>query len=78
MRALWSQPIQSIHSSSHQKRTRRSGHVSVLGDKYVPVPVYVTSVDVVRALQASDWLEADAGGFVWHDVDQAVLEFVAR
>lgn len=47
-------------------------------DEYIPVSVYVTGIDVVRPLQASDWLEADAGGFIGHDVDQSVLEFVAR
>lgn len=59
-------------------RTRGSGHISVSREENTPVSVYVAGVDVVGALQASDWLEADAGGFVGHDVDQSVLEFVAR
>ena len=47
-------------------------------DENIPVSVYVAGVDVVGAFQASDWLQADPGGFVGHDVDQSVLEFVAR
>lgn len=46
-------------------------------EENTPVSIYITGVDVVGALQASDWLEADAGSFIGHNVDQSVLEFVA-
>jgi len=45
--------------------------------KNIPVSVYVTGIDVVGALQASDWLQAYASGFIGHNVHQSVLEFVA-
>lgn len=61
--------------------TKRSGHISVFLSfcgGCIPVSVNVAGVDVVGALQASDWLQADPGGFIGHDVDQSVLELVAR
>ena len=65
---------------THQATIRgRGGQVTlVFLEENVPVSVYVTGVYVVGTLQASDWLETDAGGFIGHDVDQSVLEFVAR
>lgn len=60
------------------RRTRRSGQISVSWDQNVPVPVYVTGIDIVGALQASDWLQTDAGCLIGHDVYQSVLEFVTR
>lgn len=44
----------------------------------LPVAVDKAGVDVVRALHASDGLQADPGGLVGHDVDKAILELVAR
>lgn len=44
----------------------------------LPVSVNEAGVDVVGSLQASDWLQADARGLVGHDVDQPILELVAR
>lgn len=44
---------------------------------FLPVSVDEAGVDVVGSFQASDWLQADAGGLVGHDVDQPVLELVA-
>lgn len=69
-------PIHSLIKPSYEDEGVRSNQR--LGEENTPVSVYVTGVDVVGALQASDWLEADAGCFIGHDVDQSVLEFVAR
>lgn len=44
---------------------------------FSPVSVDEAGVDVIGSFQASDWLQADAGGLVGHDVDQPVLELVA-
>lgn len=41
-----------------------------------PVSIDEAGVDVVRALNTSDWLQADPCGLKRHDVAQAVLEFV--
>lgn len=43
-----------------------------------PISIDEAGVNVVRALNPSDWLQADAGGLKRHDVHQAVLEFVTR
>lgn len=43
----------------------------------VPVTVYKAGVDVVRALHASDGLQAHACALVWHDVHQPVFKLVA-
>lgn len=43
----------------------------------LPVPVYEAGVDVIRALDAPDGLQTDSCQLVWHDVHEAVLEFVA-
>lgn len=42
-----------------------------------PVAIDAAGIDVVGALDATDGLQADAAGLKRHDVDQAVLEFVA-
>lgn len=44
---------------------------------HLPVSINKAGVDVVRAIEASDWLQAHSGGLIWHDVYQPVLEFVA-
>lgn len=43
----------------------------------LPVPVYEAGVDVIGALDAPDGLQTDSCQLVWHDVHEAVLEFVA-
>ena len=43
-----------------------------------PVSIDEAGVDVVRALHSSDWLQTHARGLVGHDVDQSVLELIAR
>lgn len=42
-----------------------------------PVTVNAAGVDIVRALNATNGLEADTSGLKRHDVDQTVLELVA-
>lgn len=44
---------------------------------HLPVSVDKTGIDVVRPLHSPDGLKADPRGLVWHDVDKAILEFVA-
>lgn len=43
----------------------------------LPVSINEAGIDVVGSLQTSDWLQADAGGLIGHDVDQPILELVA-
>lgn len=43
----------------------------------LPVSINKAGIDVVRAIEASDWLQAHTGGLIWHDVYQPVLELVA-
>lgn len=45
---------------------------------FLPVSINEAGIDVVRSFQASDWLQADARGLIGHDVDQPILELVAR
>lgn len=42
-----------------------------------PVSINEASVDVVRSLHSSDWLQTHTRGLVGHDVHQPVLELVA-
>lgn len=42
-----------------------------------PVAINAAGVDVVRALDATDGLQANTSGLKRHDVDQAVLKLVA-
>lgn len=44
---------------------------------YWPVTINAAGVDIVRALNATNRLEADTSGLKRHDVDQTVLELVA-
>ena len=44
----------------------------------LPVPIYEAGIDVIGALNTPDGLQTDSGQLVWHDVHEAVLEFVAR
>lgn len=44
----------------------------------LPVAIYEAGIDVVRALDTADGLQADSRQLVRHDVHKAVLEFVAR
>lgn len=43
-----------------------------------PVAIDEAGVDVVRALDTPDGLQADTRALVWQDVYQAVLKLVAR
>jgi len=43
-----------------------------------PVSVDEARVDVIRSFDASDWLQAHSGALVRQDINQAVLELVAR
>lgn len=45
---------------------------------HIPVSVDEAGVNVVGPLHASDWLQTHTAGLEGHDVDQSVLEFVAR
>lgn len=42
----------------------------------VPVSIDEAGIDVVGALQPSDWLKAHSSSLIRHDVHQAVLELV--
>ncbi len=66
----WERTRVHLHTHKHT-RTDRSGLLCS------PVSVDEAGVDVVRALDSSDWLQTDARGLVGHDVNQSVLEFVA-
>lgn len=44
----------------------------------LPVPIYEAGIDVIGALDTPDGLQTDSCQLVWHDVHEAVLEFVAR
>lgn len=43
----------------------------------LPVPINEAGIDVIRALNTPDGLQANSCQLVWHDVHEAVLEFVA-
>lgn len=43
-----------------------------------PVSINKAGIDVIGALNSSDWLQTDTCGLVGHDVNQSVFEFVAR
>ena len=45
--------------------------------EHLPVPINETGIDVVRALNSSNWLKTHSCGLVWHYVNKAVLELVA-
>ena len=49
-----------------------------VGGAEAPVAIDEAGIDVVRALDAADGLQADARALVRQDVHQAVLELVAR
>ena len=44
----------------------------------LPVSIDEASVDIVAALHAAQWLQADPRGLEGQDVDQAVLQLVRR
>lgn len=44
--------------------------------EHLPVSINKAGIDVIRSFHASDRLQAYSCGFIWHNINKAVFEFI--
>lgn len=44
--------------------------------EYIPVSINKTGIDVIRSFYSSDRLQAYPCGFIWHNINKAIFEFI--